>query len=492
MDPILVAILQAIVDTGGSGLFVAIVVRFWPQIRQLLIAGREAVDRGREAVVAFASRGVVIMTRPVMLVVLPILAGGIALSTLFAFRAHVPGEGALEWFIVNLLIKAVAFAAAAVMTRAVYRVRMVDPTNPALVAVANGTAAEQQAVVNREFGRPWLFVPMMFVALGSLTVTAIAIGSDAALISDHVPFISSTFVAFIGSVVAGAGILLFVALVISARLLFNFGIDVGGDGWSGMLVGALSRIWPGLTGTNAMPLIGFTQEEQNELMATVRANTATALWFPIGVFGSFVIWFMTFHFVTAVMTEVVVTGFLLWCYAAWFGLRREMRPDIYNRIVWWVVFGGAVLWFARLLHSFVSISVEAPLTSAWETVSQAGCVATTMNSLVMIGVLGVGVVVMLLSYVKFYHSHVFKVTTVLGGLTALVMFGALVHLAAVPVSHRTRLEQCYGATPAEAAAHEAERERAREAEEARERSLSPGPMTAAVGPSVPTTYRRPR
>jgi hypothetical protein len=201
---------------------------------------------------------------------------------------------------------------------------------------------------------------------------------------------------------------------------------------------------------------------------------------------------MSFHFVEAIMVEIVVTGVLLFAYLAWFGLRREMRPDIYNRIVWWVVFGGAVTWFFLLVHSFVRLESPITFASTWGEISHAGCVATTMNPLIMIGVMCIGGVIAYLGFTKFDSGRFFKGVTAVGALVFLAMAGSLVHLAAVPPSRRSMLEQCYGESHAQAVANEAEREREREAEEARERSLSPGPMTAAIGPSVPTTYRRTR
>ncbi len=331
--------LGQLADAGVPSLLLGLAVGFWAQFQNALGLIGDAVSWPVAKMRVFASRTIVIVTRKIWWVILPVMLVATVAGSISAFI----GSGNLWWWaLLNLMGKLLAFGAAIMMAWMAASVRHVDQNDGRL------NAATQQGV-NAWYGRPWLFVPMVMVALFCLVAFTGLTFSDTALVADRVHLFHS-FVNAVVSVLMFAFTLSFVLAVGATLYAFaSVGIDLGGGAWNTFAVPLITVLMPIITSTNNAK-VEVSAEARKSLKQSVAA-VLTDNKFVSGAAAAWVLWFLSFHSALALLIQCVVLIALvaiLLSYVWVTGKKALLMAEI-NTVI--ILTAGAVMLAWRIIEA---------------------------------------------------------------------------------------------------------------------------------------------
>jgi hypothetical protein len=330
-------ILAQLADVGGPAFLLVLAFRFWAQFQNLLGLIGDAAEWTAAKMRTFASRAVVIITRKIWWVILPVMLVATVLSSISAWQI----EGSLGWFSANLSLKLLALVSASVMAVMAGRVRHI-PDN---------ATETTQADINAAYGRPWLFFPMIAVAMFSLIALTGATLSDTFMLADRVSYFHSVFsvVLFVLTLVFTTSFVM--AGLVSVYVLARVGIDFGGGGWSGVAVPIATAIIPLLTRQNNQ-VITISPEDQARARETAWALLIDNR-FAGGVVAAWILWFMNFHSPIAWLVELVIIITLVCVLLTVWWITKRPLAQWRDRITFTVAALGLICIFWRLIDAAV-------------------------------------------------------------------------------------------------------------------------------------------
>ncbi|MCK9361363.1 hypothetical protein M0Q28_04000 [Patescibacteria group bacterium] len=324
-------------DAGGAAGFWLVVMRFWTQFQNLVGLLKDVAEWTKAEIEVFASRTVVIATRQIWWVILPVMLALAIASTISAW--HVDGHW--EWWSLNLAFKISALSVAVMTARMVFRVQHI-PENPTQTS---------QDEINKAYGEPWLFMPMVRNALLNLVVLTGALLSDTFLLADRVGFYHSMFSAILFVIAMLFTLSFALAMLVGVYALVASGIEVGGGAWGGFIVPLATVSIPGLTGLNNRVI---------QISAEQRSKLRSQMWevlvdnkFAGGAMAAWVVLFISFHSPLAWLIELATLIVLVGVLIAYVWITGKVLLRMAENVVIIICATGIISFFWRLIDAGV-------------------------------------------------------------------------------------------------------------------------------------------
>lgn len=314
MNPNISALLA---DAGGAAGFWLVIMRFWTQFQNLAGLLKDAAEWTKAEIEVFASRTSVIATRQIWWVILPVMLTLSIASSVSAWHIN----GFALWWWLNLAFKTTAFIVAGVTAIKVFKVQHL-PEDPKQTT---------QDEINKAYGEPWLFMPMVRNGLLCLVVMTGALLSDTFLLADRVWFFHSLFnvVLFIAAMLFTASFAF--AMLVGIYAMVAAGIEVGGGMWGGFIVPLATVSIPGLTGLNNRVI---------QISADQRAALRARMWealvdnkFIAGALAAWIILFLSFHSPLAWLIELSVMILLIGVLITYVGITGKTLLRMAENVV---------------------------------------------------------------------------------------------------------------------------------------------------------------
>ncbi len=331
-------ILAQLADVGGPAFVLVLIFRFWSQFQDLLTLASRSAGWAVDQLQTFVDRTSVIMARKIWWVILPIQLVMLIASSISAW--NIPGNG--WWFSANFVAKLLAFVASCAMAYESSRVQH-PPDNHGLTS---------QADVNKKYGRPGLFVPMIMTAFLSLVTMTGAMLSDTFMLADVVWFYHSMFQAILFILMLFLTVSFMAAGLFTAYVFSRLGIDFGAGGlWSSVVVPLATVSIPGLTGRN---------NEGLKIAPAERTRLNQAAWNLLvdnrlagGLMMAWVLFFISFHGPIAWVVELGLIIMLMACLFTyvWFIQKPMLRVAEITTVFICAV--GAISFLVRLVDAAV-------------------------------------------------------------------------------------------------------------------------------------------